>query len=131
MRTKVRRASLMPSMGRDLVGEEIEREQQRRDAQHPRRAQHLQVVRQGGEAQRLGDPQHEHGSVDIEAARPAGASSATVIAAPAGSVTCARRAFSAVASVPSSSQSSSPPTGTPCASRGDRHAAAGQTRSAR
>ena len=31
----------------DLVGEEIEREQDRRHAQHPGRRQHLQVVRQG------------------------------------------------------------------------------------
>ena len=35
---------------RDLVGEEIEREQQRRRGQHPGRAEHLQVVRQARRA---------------------------------------------------------------------------------
>jgi len=56
----------------DLVGKEVEREQDRRHAQHPGRGQHLQIVRQADQAQPLGAAQHQHGGIGIEPARPAG-----------------------------------------------------------
>ena len=57
----------------DLVGKEIEREQEGCHRHHPRRGQHLQIMRQAHHAQTLGGAQDQDGGVCIEAARPAGA----------------------------------------------------------